>query len=114
MKKAMLTVGLLISSSVYAALGSQVTTSKELVGEISIQNSSSIATYYFKSEDNNWSAPNCPNAIYAFIRESAPGAKAILSTALAAKATNKPIQFGGICGNGSGNDQYIQINQTIL
>ena len=102
--------------SSYGAAGDSVSTNGEVIKEIQIQNlaaggSFTSAFYYFIS-DGDWQAANCPGVKYAYIEASAPGAQAVVSAALTSKTTNAPIKFSGICGNPSGNMEYIKIRHT--
>jgi hypothetical protein len=90
-----------------------VETSNRTIESVRIQNSENGAVYYFVAT-GGWQATNCSGVIYAFIAESAPGAKAILSAALTAKTTGASLTFKGICGDSGGNTQYLQIKYTIL
>lgn len=102
--------------SSYGAAGDLVSTNGEVVKEIQIQNLASggsitSAFYYFIS-DGDWQAANCPGVKYAYIDASTPGAQAVISAALTSKTTNTSIKFAGVCGNPSGNMEYIQIRHT--
>lgn len=103
-------VGLFSCTLASAGVNDSVTTGAEQVGQIHISGN----VYYFQSTDFNWSAPNCPNARYAYISEDQPGAKAMLSVALSAKATKAKIQFSGLCGDTGGSDLYIRITKIIF
>ena len=104
---------LFASNDVYADIGDHVSTAVKKVGKINIESGQNGATYYFIAEDENWSAANCPNAIYAYIWESDHGSKAILSLALSAKAQGQAIRFEGTCGSGT-SDQYIKITRIEI
>ena len=104
-----LVVCILSIKSVVAGVGDTVTTSEEFVGQIHITG----GTYYFQTKDGNWSVPECPNARYVYMKESDSGVKAMLSVALTAKSSNKPIKFVGTCGDTNGSDIYIQ-GKTII
>ncbi len=102
--------------SSYGASGDSVNTNGEVIKEIQIQNIASggsiASSFYYFISDGDWQATNCPGVKYAYIDASAPGAQAVVSAALTSKTTNTPIKFGGICGNPSGNMEYIQIRHT--
>jgi len=104
---------LLVSAfNVTAGLGDQATTAREVVGEVRVQNTGTGATYYFVSEDKNWSASVCPNARYAYVSHADMGAKEIYAAALASRVSGKPISFSGTCG--PSHDQYLKINYTLF
>lgn len=44
-----------------------------------------------------WGAPSCPNAPFIYIPSTVSGRKEILSIALAAKVSDKPVRFLGTC-----------------
>ena len=94
-----------------AAVNDEVTTGKEVIGEVRAQ---AGGVFYFVSEDGNWNAPNCPNAKYAYFRDSLTIGNEIFSAALASKLSKTPIKFRGICGDEAGNDNYIRINYMIF
>ncbi|KZN68811.1 hypothetical protein [Pseudoalteromonas luteoviolacea] len=101
---------LLISTSV---LGS-VTTASKVVTEIRIQRYQGDAYYYFTAIGNDWLAPGCQKAKYAYIKESDAGSQAILSIVLTAKATQTPVIFTGTCGDINGNLGYMQITDIRI
>jgi N-methylhydantoinase B/oxoprolinase/acetone carboxylase alpha subunit len=100
---------LVLSSPVFAA---NVTTADKVVDEVRIQMNpdGSSAVYYFVAKDRNWSSPDCPNAVYAYVHESAAGAKAAFAAALASKSTQSPIKFSGTCGNAAGDGTYLRVH----
>ena len=102
---------MLVSTGVHSAAGDQVTTSNEVVGEVRV---SANGVVYFVSEDGNWSAPNCPNAKYVYFRSDYVGGDKTYSAALASKVSKTPITFKGVCGDVSGNELYIQINNMTF
>jgi hypothetical protein len=99
-----------LSTAAFSAVNDYVVTSTETLSQIHVY----YGTYYFQSQDHNWSTTNCPNARYAYIPEANDGAKAILSTALMAKANNLPVAFSGLCGSTSGDDTYIRVSAIYL
>ncbi len=103
----------LIPVAGFAAFGDPATTNEESISKIDIQNAGD-PYYYFTSADGNWSSPDCPNAGRAYINGNDAGAKEMLSVALMAKATNKKVQFKGVCGNGASSDAYIYIKFMTL
>jgi hypothetical protein len=102
---------ILTATFALAAPGDMVSTASKSIQSVQIQNNGASATYYFTAS-GGWEAANCGNVQYAYIDESAPGAKAILAAALSSKATGSPLSFGGICGDSGGNLQYLQIRYT--
>jgi len=110
---ALAVTSLTLSASAFGAPGDMVQTSNQMIQAVQIQNDGGSATYYFTAV-GGWQAANCPGVTHAYISEDAPGAKAILSAALTAKATGAPIIFTGICGDHAGNMVYIQIRYTSL
>jgi hypothetical protein len=110
MKSIFISILFIASFSVNAAVNDYVVTSNKVLGQLSVNGN----TYYFQSFDLNWGVPNCPNARYAYIRETDDGAKAILAAALTAKASQTPISFAGLCGDSGGSDIYIRVNTVIL
>jgi hypothetical protein len=42
---------------------------------------------------SGWGAPGCPGAVYAYVYENEPGGKAMLSLAMASKATQVDVKF---------------------
>jgi hypothetical protein len=110
MKKILLLALFGLSANVFSAVNDYVVTSTEVLGQIHVY----YGTYYFQSQDHNWSTTNCPNARYAYIPETNDGAKAILSTALMARSNNLPVAFSGLCGSTSGDDTYIRVSAIYL
>ncbi|KZN54006.1 hypothetical protein N474_18585 [Pseudoalteromonas luteoviolacea CPMOR-2] len=97
-----------------SAIGDKVTTQSFVVKEVRVQLYNNDAFYYFVPQGSDWSAPNCPAAAYAYIKESQAGAQAILSVALTSKTTNTPVRFTGTCGDISGSPGYIGITDIIM
>jgi len=83
---------LILTTSVFSAPGDMVGTPNQMVQSVKVQNSDTDATYFFLAV-GGWQAANCPGVTHAYIRENAPGAKAILAAALAAKAAGLPDVF---------------------
>jgi len=101
----------LSSNLLFAAVGDTVATSKEVVGEVRVSKNGVV---YFVSEDGDWSAPGCPNAKYVYYLPDYPGGDKTFSAALASKVSKQPISFSGVCGDASGNGQYIQLTYTTF
>ena len=59
--------------------------------------------YYFRNYTLGWGPSGCPNAASAFMVETDPGAKSILSIALTAKTTKDKVKFRGAC---SGSNHF--------
>ena len=95
------------------AVGDTVTTEKKIISQLLIGAGPSGSFYYMRA-DGGWGATGCSGAIYAYIGETVPGAGAVLSAALTARSTGKPISFSGICGDSAGSGEYIQIRTVIL
>jgi len=55
-------------------------------------------------------AADCPNPAYATIGSNQPGAEALLSLAITARTTQKPVTLVGICGYHSA---YFEIKRII-
>jgi hypothetical protein len=97
-----------LASSSHGAVGDNVLTEKRIISQVLVATGSGGAIYYLRADDG-WGASGCSGAIYGYISESVPGAAAALSTALAARATGKPVSFSGVCGDTAGNGEYIKI-----
>ena len=104
---------LTLSASAFGAPGDMVQTTTKAIQVVDVQNDGGGATYYFRA-DGGWQVPNCSGVTHAYVREDAPGAKAILAAALTARASGTPITFTGICGDAAGNTSYLQIRYTSL
>jgi hypothetical protein len=110
MKKFIFLLLSLTSINAFSAVNDYVLTSSKILGQIQVNS----GVYYFMSTSQNWDTPGCPNAQYAYIAETDPGAKAILSAALSAKGSQSLIMFAGLCGNSGGNDTYIRVSRIVL
>jgi hypothetical protein len=101
------------AASSHGAVGDTVTTQKKIISQILIGAGPGGSSYYMRA-DGGWGATGCAGALYAYIDESLPGAEAVLSAALTARSTGKPISFIGICGDSAGSGEYIQIRTVIF
>ena len=97
---------LFLSNGISAAVGDDVSTASEVIGEIRVD---SKGTVYFTPVDGNWSSSGCPSAVYAYFTPAYEAADMTYSAALASKTSKTPIKFRGVCGDTNGNAQYIQI-----
>ena len=67
--------------------------------------------YYFKTENTQWEAPDCPDAVWAYVRtQDVSVADQILSVALAAKMSGKKVQFTGTCDNAN----YLRADRITM
>lgn len=96
------------ASSSHGAIGDNVLTEKKAISQVLVTAGPAGAQYYLRA-DGGWGAPGCTGAVYGYIDKNTPGADAVLSTALAARATGKPVSFSGVCGDTAGSGEYIQI-----
>lgn len=94
----------MLSAKIYAE-DSQART----IEKIMVEATSATPYYYFVNQAEGWGAPSCPNAFGAYLAESAPGAKSILSLAMAAKATGTKMRFKGTCSD----NNYFLVNYAI-
>lgn len=94
MKSFLYLVCLLCSLPVFAA---EVTESRTIER---IQLDGVGGSFYFYNSAG-WGAPGCPNAVYSYLRNSTSGRQEIISIGLAAKVTNKKVQFEGTCPSAS-------------
>lgn len=101
------------NSAAYAAAGDTVMTERKIVSQIQVSAGQDEQNYYIKAE-NGWEVAGCNGALYAYIDRNSPGADAILSTALTARSTGKPIAVYGTCGNAGGDTLYIQIRSVFF
>lgn len=98
----------------YAAAGDMVTTASKVVANVRLQDSGTSATYYFVAENGGWDVAGCPGVAFAYLDQNSKISQAALSAALTSKTASLPISFHGICGNGSGNTQYLQIKYVVF
>lgn len=95
-----------------AGPGDAVVTERRVISEVLLTPGSGGS--YYVSAIGGWGAANCPGAIYAYLLHETPGAEGALSAILTARASGKPIGFSGICGDASGQPQYIQIRNVYF
>ena len=73
--------------------------------------SGEVGQYYFTSVSGKWGAPGCPNAKYAYIQtDEHVDPHAMLSLALAAKMSDRPVLFSGVCEGAS----YFKVSKIRL
>lgn len=75
--------------------------------QVGISSQGGEVNYYFYN-GSGWGAEGCPHAVYAYMKESDKGAKAILSLAMSAKASGSNVKFVGTCGDDAGNKEYLR------
>jgi len=109
---AFMAICLTAASSSRGAVGDTVTTEKKVISQLLI-GAGPAGSFYYMRADGGWGATGCSGAVYAYIGETVPGAGAVLSAALTARSTGKPISFSGICGDSVGSGEYIQIRTVI-
>ena len=83
-------------------------TAKAKIDEIRIQTSSSNGVAYYFMNYSGWTVNDaaCQAAQYAYVLENDPGSQALLSLAMASKATGGEVKFLGDCQGAN----YIRIN----
>ena len=88
-------IGLALSA--FSVLTYAVESGARLIDRVQVQNTSGKGYYYFYNS-TGWGAPGCEDSQYSYLSEDDPGAKAMLSLALTAKATQSKVVFQGVCG----------------
>jgi len=91
-----------------AAPGDNITTASKPISEVMVQTDGTSSYYYFRA-GGGWEVPNCSGVALVYISASDPGADAVLSAALTARSSERPVSFSGICGDVNGNTHYVQI-----
>ncbi len=101
-------VFLILSSSVSAAETLSKPIDQLLINAVDAGNGNA---YYFFFNGSGWGAPGCSQAVYVRIKEGTPGAQAILSASLTAKASGATVKYLGECHSSStfdANYMYLQ------
>lgn len=94
------------------------TTSTKYIFEIDIDGAAESPIHYYLATGSlsgvsnvGWGGATCPNANYVYTLASNSAQKEILSVAISAKVTGKPVSFEGTC---SADGNYLQATRIKL